>query len=77
MGTLWVVHHPRHLPTPFIHLLIYITIIVVTMYRRVVFVTILTTSFFTELKKWQIRPTDIDTKTEILKYKYTTNTPQM
>ena len=38
-------------PTPFIHLLIYITIIVMTMYRRVVFVTILTTSFFTELKK--------------------------
>ena len=77
VGTLWVVHHPRHLPPPFIHLLIYITIIVKTLYRRVVFVTILTTSFFTELKKWQIRPTDTDTKTEILKYKYTTNTPQM
>ena len=55
-------------PTPFIHLLIYITIIVKTLYRRVVFVTILTTSFFTELKKWQIRPTDTDTKTEIHKY---------
>ena len=77
VGTLWVVHHPRHLPPPFIHLLIYITIIVVTMYRRVVFVTILTTSFFTELKTVAHRHWYGNRNTQIEIHKYPSNVMMM